>query len=279
MFDDSFKSRYTTIPFATYTRKGITTSERLNAALVHNHREFELLAILDGKAEIAINGEAFTAKAGDVIVVAPYMLHSITFFEKTNFSHKCLCFDLMLIPDKELKENFENGSFFISPVIPASDSNAEYLTQLIIKAFDAHELQKDGWELEVTGNMCMFFSVMKSEGYIKHTIPSETGMFHRIIGYIDKNYSLPITSYDISKEFFISESYFCRIFKAHFGYPFQKYLGMYRIEKSKSLLKASDISVSEVAVAVGFNSFSYFGKIFRELVGMTPTEFRKSAIQ
>lgn len=276
MFDDSFKSRYTTLPFATYERNKTSSDVSASDPILHNHREVELIAIIGGKAEVCINGETSAVSEGDVLVIAPYMLHRIIFLSGHNFSHKCLCFDLSIIPDKSIKNELESGNCIISPVIKASDTNASYFSELICNAFYAHSIGKSGWELEVIGNMCMFFARLKNGDYIKHGNSAGNQMCRRIIDFIDRNHTSAITSADASSELFISESYFCRIFKANFGYPFQKYLCMYRIEKSKTLLRTTDMSVSEIAASVGFNSFSYFSKMFGELVSQTPSQYRKT---
>ena len=140
----------------------------------------------------------------------------------------------------------------------------------------AHATGENGLELDVIGNLCMIFALLKQHKYIKSGIFQRKEICRNMIEYIDKNYVFPVTSADAAKELFISESYFCRLFKENFGQPFQKYLCMYRIEKSKNLLRTTDMSVSEIAAAVGFNSFSYFSKMFREFVSSTPLEYRKS---
>jgi AraC-like DNA-binding protein len=71
----------------------------------------------------------------------------------------------------------------------------------------------------------------------------------------------------------MSHAYFCRRFRAEFGLRFMEYLAMYRVEKSKPLLRGG-LPISEIALAVGFRSFSHFTKTFRTYVGKTPSAYR-----
>lgn len=277
MFDDSFKNRYTTIPFATFERKAEILKK--TPSFLHNHKEIELLLITGGEVQVCVETEKYIAKEGDVIIVAPYVPHTVTGINSSKVSLLCLCFDLSLIPVKNLKNRLENGTDTVISTIKNSNDDAAHLAEFIKKAFDAHAAQKNGWELEVTGSLCLFFAMLEKSGYIKYGVSGGKEICRRIIEYIDKNYAFGITSADIAKELFISESYFCRIFKANFGQPFQKYLCMYRIEKSKTLLKTTDMPVSQIADATGFNSFSYFGKMFKEYVGKPPLEYRKTHIK
>lgn len=144
-------------------------------------------------------------------------------------------------------------------------------------AYKAHEKKKEGWELEVKGFLCVFFVVLLKNSYIKEQkrISKENDVNYKITDLIEKNYKEKLTSEKMAKELYVSETYFCRIFKKNFGYCFQNYLCMYRIEKEKTLLKTTKKTISEISMEIGFNSFSFFGKMFKEYVGVTPSQYRK----
>jgi len=69
--------------------------------------------------------------------------------------------------------------------------------------------------------------------------------------------------------------YFCKMFKKATGLTFTDYLGRVRVEKAKNLLLNPDLRVSEIAYAVGFQSLTHFNRVFRELTGESPTNFRE----
>lgn len=73
----------------------------------------------------------------------------------------------------------------------------------------------------------------------------------------------------------LSPHYFLRSFKAVFGLTPHQYLTRARIERAKDLLVASDLSVTEVCSAVGFESLGSFSSLFRRSVGCSPAQFRK----
>lgn len=66
----------------------------------------------------------------------------------------------------------------------------------------------------------------------------------------------------------------CRVFKEALGCTIVEYLTGYRIEKSLSLLRDPDLSVTETGYAVGFTDASYFIRKFREIMGCTPRQYR-----
>jgi two-component system response regulator YesN len=94
------------------------------------------------------------------------------------------------------------------------------------------------------------------------------------INYIDANYDKPITLADIAKVSHLSVSRLAHIFKEQMGITIIDYLTSVRIERAKQLLLATGQSCTEICFQVGYNNQSYFSRTFKELVGMSPRQFR-----
>ena len=77
----------------------------------------------------------------------------------------------------------------------------------------------------------------------------------------------------------VSTFHFCRKFKQETGLTFVEYLNRVRIEHAKLLLHNKNLRVTEVAYEVGFQSLTHFNRIFRKLVGTSPTEYRSRVIE
>ena len=78
---------------------------------------------------------------------------------------------------------------------------------------------------------------------------------------------------------YLSKSYFCRIIKDELGCTFTEYVNRIRVERSKTLLRSSGMSIAEIACAVGFDDQSYYTRIFKKQVGVAPGKFREQAVQ
>lgn len=98
----------------------------------------------------------------------------------------------------------------------------------------------------------------------------------RVIKHVEDNYSEPICVSSICKDFNMNKCYFCRLFKKETGITFIQYLNNFKIEKSKELLKNTNLSLLEVAFEVGFSNQSYFSTIFKKITGTTPLDYRNS---
>ena len=81
---------------------------------------------------------------------------------------------------------------------------------------------------------------------------------------------------EISSYAGMNKTYFCLFFKKHYGISFTDYINRKRLETASSLLLKPDTSIAEVALSCGYPTVTYFNRIFRKYMGMTPSEYRKS---
>lgn len=272
MIYEQLENKFDGIPFTTFCREHCAGDLGRDVKnLPHMHKAVETLLVLDGKAEFYSDGVLYKIKKGDIVFVPPYTVHNATVFDSCAFSHICLCFQMDLINDKELFHSLENGVLTVTPLI-----RGEKYANCIKNAYKAHREKRNGWRLACIGNMSLFFSYLEADGFI--TSPkavAESTRCKKIFGYITDNYAKSILTSDIADLLHMNESYFCRFFKKSFGCPFGEYLNLYRLEKSKNRLKSTDMPVTEISHGVGFNSFSYYSKKFKEYTGVTPSEYRK----
>jgi two-component system, response regulator YesN len=101
--------------------------------------------------------------------------------------------------------------------------------------------------------------------------------YHKIqkaVRFINDNYRTDIRLDDVAGVTGVSQAHFSRIFRKVMGLSYQDYINSRRITKSQSLLRTSDTTTIEIALAVGFSDATGFGRIFKKLTGRTPTEYR-----
>ena len=79
---------------------------------------------------------------------------------------------------------------------------------------------------------------------------------------------------EVAREVHVSPFHLCKLFRKTTGMTFTEYVSRTRTEKAKSLLLNPQLRISEIAYDVGFQSLTHFNRIFRKLVGESPTRFR-----
>lgn len=276
MFRDEFKERYTTIPFAIHKTCLWATEQEI---LSHRHKEIELIAMDEGETDFYIDSERYSAKAGDILLIPPYAIHRIRMETGTSSSHFCICFDLKLLCDDALRHGLENHTLSSVRLIPGGHADTVRFFDLLKSAFSACENQEEGWELYAVGGLSLFFGALKKKGCFAPQLQNkkEKEFGKSVMVYITEHYASSISSSTAANELFMNHSYFCRLFKQNFGCCFSEYILAYRLEKAKLSLANTDVRISQIASASGFNSFSYFGKCFREKFGVSPSDYRKRA--
>ncbi|MDR1943782.1 MAG: PocR ligand-binding domain-containing protein [Synergistaceae bacterium] len=103
-----------------------------------------------------------------------------------------------------------------------------------------------------------------------------TNVMHKAIQYMRQNYFNKVSLNSVAKIVDLSPSYFSKIFKKEMGCNFNTYLNIVRIEKSIALLRYENLTLANIATAVGFEDQSYFTKVFKRITGIPPHLFIKS---
>jgi len=93
--------------------------------------------------------------------------------------------------------------------------------------------------------------------------------------YVKENYQERITLEDISNKLFLHQAYFSAIFKKETGQNFIDYVNKIRVEEAEKLLRNTNYKVKVISDMVGFQSHSYFNKVFKNETGVTPVVFRR----
>jgi AraC-like DNA-binding protein len=92
--------------------------------------------------------------------------------------------------------------------------------------------------------------------------------------YIQEHQGEKLSLGQVARAVNMSTFYFCKTFKKITGINFTDYLSRVRIEKSKNLLLNPNLRVSEIAFEVGFQSLTHFNRVFKKILGQSPTEYR-----
>jgi len=103
---------------------------------------------------------------------------------------------------------------------------------------------------------------------------SEPPVIRRAKLFINEHQTEDLTLGQVAKAVNTSTFYFCKMFKKATGINFTDYLSRVRIEKSKNLLLNPNLRVSEIAFEVGFQSLTHFNRVFKKILGQSPTEYR-----
>jgi AraC family transcriptional regulator len=100
-----------------------------------------------------------------------------------------------------------------------------------------------------------------------------------VMEYIESNLDRNVTLTELAALVGLTPRYFCTVFKQAIGRPPHQFQIEQRVERAKSLLRQPPVSVSDVALMVGFSSQSHLSAYFRRIVGVTPARYRAAILQ
>ena len=91
---------------------------------------------------------------------------------------------------------------------------------------------------------------------------------------MDRRFAEPLDIPVLARIAHVSDAHFIRTFRATFGETPHRYLQRRRIERAMAMLCATDWSITDICMSVGFSSLGTFSRTFREIVGQSPKEYR-----
>lgn len=152
------------------------------------------------------------------------------------------------------------------------------------KSVSVRELFSDTFSIELEDEAIN--SIEQMSIWVKHTIRKTMDRIHAadksndVAEKVKKYISLHLDEEDLSRGTIadytcLSPDYLSKIFKKKTGLSISDYIIQERCKKAKELLVSTDLSISAVISAVGYSHFSHFSKMFKKIMGCTPSEYRK----
>lgn len=98
----------------------------------------------------------------------------------------------------------------------------------------------------------------------------------KILEYIHDNFTIEISIQTLSEKFYLSPNYLCHLFKKEVGDNFIEYISRLRIQYACKLLTETDLPIKQIGEKCGIHDYFYFTRIFKRILGQTPTQYRES---
>jgi AraC-like DNA-binding protein len=264
----------------------------LTIGLGHNvrrnrHEYFELVYLCGGAASLEIQDRSLPLHEGDLAVVGSTLYHRFECRSEPPVTLAVLFFQPDLIRADGGPDNAEYLTPFLLQdpqfphIVPASTSIPGQVFELMQRIRPELPATTPRARLAVKTYLKMMLILLVNQ-YASYAGTVET--FQRqqralerlrpLFEYLEKHFGEPTQVQEAAHNCGMSESHFMSFFKRATGQSFMAYLNHCRIERAQALLAMTDKSVSDISQEMGFCDQSYFGTVFRKLVGMTPAAYR-----
>jgi YesN/AraC family two-component response regulator len=151
----------------------------------------------------------------------------------------------------------------------------DYLLKPVSPATFLPFLDKLATKLENDGVVRSDSAIERDSAGADHALPPSERLVRAIEAYVDEHIAEDNSISEICTAFSISQPYLSRIFRQHKDCSYNEFLASVRIAKAKRLLfQRQDLLISTIAALTGFSNQFYFSRVFKNAVGVTPSEYR-----
>ncbi len=252
------------------------------------HSGWEFVYVERGKVSVGADHAAYLLKKGELVCHKPYEFHNIKPYE-TGTAVIIFCFDT----DSRHMEYFNNK------ILSVNQRQKQYINDIanrgqkvflpkgpleiardrqMDRSPDAGEMDeqfiKNSIELLLISLLSADVTEKKSRISLYEHLTQRQTLTKQLMEYLNENMSEQIRLESISRQFSYSLSSIKRIFKEETGSSIMAYLNQLRLVKAKELLRQTRLSVSEIALKVGFANTYYFSNAFKKRWGESPSKFR-----
>ena len=256
---------------------------------MHSHGDFtELTIVMSGEAVHVVGEENFNIKKGDVFVLRGGTFHG--YKEPKNFTIINIMFKEDYFRFREVDLFNMIGFQALFYVEPEYLVNHGFMSRLFINdeimnkvrtitdsMFDEFAEKRAGYQTAITAALLYLIRILSDE-YPKdkpeENKKAEVYAVANAVSYIASHIGENISVEFLAEAAGYSRRHFTRLFNEVYDMPPMEYILSLRIENAARLLRETLLSVDEISVRCGFNSISYFYRIFKEKMGTSPKKYR-----
>ena len=250
-----------------YVSDSSTSPERFHR---HLHDTYEILYVVSGRGQYIIEGNTYAMRPGTLILVSPYVYHSVQIESGTPYARFVINFSPSAMPEiAKIMEDFdlrEGGLFYsaasVSTALPSVFEKVELFATLP-KAHHATYAQLILSEILI---------LLSTANTTKAEECESLGA--RVIKYLNTHIEKDMSLDKIAGHFFVSKYYLCRAFKRHNGISIHGYITQKRVMYAKQLMEAGE-TASGAAYRVGFGDYSAFYRACLKVTGRSPLSIQK----
>lgn len=255
---------------------------------LHDHSDFsELVIVLNGNATHVVNSETSFIKKGNVFVIDGATAHA--YKDPHDFKICNIMYRPEMLraagPDLRTSKGFQ-ALFILEPYyrniqhyeskLSLSIPSLEYVSSVIAFMIEEYENKLQGYQTMLSSRF-MELVVFLSRQYENQEKGLQSNLMHlaNAISYIEDHYLEPLTLEDVAAKSGISVRHLNRIFQSYYQTTPFTYLQKLRLERACTLLRTTNLPITEISYECGFNDSNYFTRQFTKTLGMSPKAYRR----
>ena len=248
--------------------------------ILHSHaHHLELLLICSGSSSFMIHNGRKELREGDLVIYNAGVVHDDLTDPDTNIEYYCIAVGDLRIPGLRENAMTQDDDDCVRPAGKHFDVMRE-LCRMMFRSLSEDDSDAENFcQGLLTALLTRALTVIGEKEDAKPLRPEdEDHLGRRIKEYIDQHYQEPLTLQEIGTRLNVSPYYMAHVFKRASGYSPIQYLLRRRLGEAQTLLISSDLSITEIAGRVGFDTQNYFNAQFTKHVGVPPKQYRENYV-
>ncbi|MBE6650208.1 MAG: helix-turn-helix domain-containing protein [Ruminococcaceae bacterium] len=224
---------------------------------LHKHHFFEIFYVSKGKFDVYFEDTSENISRGDLFIISPNVKHCFSSADGGEIIYVGVSLS------DSVKMKYEN---FLKPCSADISETMERISYFASKK-GAEALRRSLPEL--LPKLSSLILSLKSTGKVY----AEDTLLEKVKEYVKLHYNENVTIRDIAGALYMNPHYLGEYFKKHSGTSVKDYLLTLRMQKAFALLKEGNMTVSQIAEAVGFDTIQYFSTKFKSYYGISPAKY------
>jgi AraC-like DNA-binding protein len=281
-------------PWPSSKKRGICISRFTGEKPVqpHKHDFIELVFLGEGNCSHTYNGTEVPLVPGDTFIVLPHEEHSYKINSKTVI-YNCLFYPEILGGYwKELKEISAIYDFMIlepsnrlkkgkQEILHLAPAEYAHVQRILDYMYQEQEADLQGVELVLKGNLVALLvflgRIWENQCSKKLEVLEEKHLLLQdTLEYISSHLQEDLSINKLAARAYFSPHHFRKVFKEYTGLTPLEYINRKRIVRAVQLMSHPEMTISQIAEAVGVMDSNYFTRLFRHIMGCTPTDYQKN---
>ncbi len=249
---------------------------------LHYHHCLEIGCCVKGEGTFYFGEKSYSVTPGDIVIVNHKALHIACSDEQNPSQYLFIKFDpsLLLAEDERLLLPFSYPTEWFQHHIPSGTDLAQALQPIMESMRRELNEKQEGYQMMAKGSLLLICSHLLR--HYSSVLPSAQWkqlaesflQIRTVVAYMEENFREPLELKLLTPLFQLSPSRVSRLFREVLGRGFKDHLALLRLNEAKRLLICTDMPVTELCFASGFQSLPSFYRIFVKSEGLSPIEYR-----
>lgn len=265
----------------------VIRDEEFQMVTKHFHNEYEIYYLCEGSRYYFIDQQTYHIHKGTLVLIDSQQIHKT---EATDsLYHNRVLIEFNQEPFGEFFKKLSSYSisdFFKKHhgIIVLDEKGQKQVESLLSCMMKEIRNQQPHYDTLVHMKLSeLLFFILRSADRNEEALQPKLSdtpkhkIVHEVAQYISTHYSEVISLENIAEHFYINKSYLSRIFKEVTGYTVNEFINIKRIKSAQKLLINTNDSIQEIASQIGYESHTYFERVFKKHLETSPLKYRKKS--